>query len=115
MNKYSQNHERLFSLSLASRYAGPYLTGVGVGLTWLAFSVALYSFPTLGDAKDCWRVLWIIESPWLMRSVVGVPLAGMMYFSWRTSRVALLCPVLCGVDGLGTASPGPWVPVALVC
>lgn len=68
------------SFSFASRYAGSCLTGVGVVLTWLAMSVALYSFPGIQDAQECWRVLWIIKSSRLMRSLFSVPLAGMMYF-----------------------------------
>ena len=50
---------------------------VGMALTWLAVSVAMHSFPSLGDAGGIWRAVWRRRSP-ILAKLLGTPLVGVI-------------------------------------
>lgn len=46
-------------------------------LLWLAVSIAMHSFPSLGDAKSIWNAIWEKGAPFLPR-LVGTPLVALV-------------------------------------
>ena len=47
-------------------------------LIWLAVSIAMHSFPSTGDARNIWAVVWKKDAP-VLAKVVGTPLVGIIF------------------------------------
>ena len=47
-------------------------------LIWLGVSIAMHSFPSIGDAKGIWNALWSRKAPILAR-LVGTPIVVIIY------------------------------------
>jgi hypothetical protein len=46
-------------------------------LWWLSVSIAMHSFPSVGDAKSIWQAVWSDDAPFLA-TLIGTPLAGLI-------------------------------------
>lgn len=46
-------------------------------LTWLGVSIAMHSFPSLGDAKSIWKSVWAKETGILIK-IIGTPVVGII-------------------------------------
>lgn len=76
---------------------GPFLINSGIGLSigllaiifkkieflygaliWLAVSIAMHSFPSIGDAKSIWQAVWVKETH-IFAKFVGTPLVGLIF------------------------------------
>jgi len=53
-------------------------TVLRVGLIWLAFSVAMHSFPSKGDAKGIWSTVSDRSCP-IIAKTVAIPIVGFIY------------------------------------
>ncbi len=49
----------------------------GEGLMWLAISIAMHSFPSVGDAQSIWSAVWQKGSP-ISARLVGTPLVAVI-------------------------------------
>lgn len=47
-------------------------------LVWLGVSIAMHSFPSVGDAKSIWKAVWNRETSIVIR-LVTVPIVGIIY------------------------------------
>lgn len=48
-----------------------------MALMWLAVSIAMHSFPSVGDAKSIWTAIWEKEAP-LLTKIIGTPVVAMI-------------------------------------
>jgi hypothetical protein len=47
-------------------------------LLYLGISIAMHAFPSLGDAKSMWQILWHGENTPLWLKILAVPVAGLI-------------------------------------
>ncbi|MBI5361182.1 MAG: DUF3267 domain-containing protein [Planctomycetes bacterium] len=47
-------------------------------LIWLGVSIAMHSFPSIGDAQSIWQAVWRKETPIFIK-LIGVPVVGLIY------------------------------------
>lgn len=57
-------------------------------MLWLGISIAMYAFPSTGDAAVIWQALWRQPAPVLVR-LIGTPLVGFIYLGALGSIVWL--------------------------
>jgi len=55
---------------------------------WLAFSIAMHSFPSTGDARSIWSAIWADGSP-LTAKLLGTPLVAIIFLGALGSIVWL--------------------------
>lgn len=46
--------------------------------TWLSFSIAMHSFPSIGDAESIWSAIWQRGTP-ISARILGVPLVTLIF------------------------------------
>ncbi|BCN31818.1 metalloprotease family protein [Anaeromicropila herbilytica] len=47
-------------------------------LIWLGVSIAMHSFPSIGDAKNIWKSVWNKETGILLK-IIATPIVGLIY------------------------------------
>lgn len=70
---------------------------------WLAISIAMHSFPSIGDARNIWSAIWSEGSPFTAR-IVGSPIVAVIFLGALGSIVWLDAlygfAVVVGIPGL---------------
>jgi hypothetical protein len=77
-------------------------------MVWLGVSIAMHSFPSIGDANNIWDIVRSKETPWFTR-LVGLPIVGILCLGAAGSVFWLDF-----LYGIGLVSLAPWLIVKFI-
>ncbi|MEB3293135.1 MAG: metalloprotease family protein [Synechococcales bacterium] len=66
------------ALGLTAQLPGESLNGLFIIGSWLALSIAMHAFPSVGDAMSIWSAVWQKGTP-IAAKLVGTPLVGIIF------------------------------------